>query len=91
MLTIQGRKTILETKEVFPLNRKLTVAACVLWLAGIIAFIVGINLQDSAGKWLTVAGEIMFFLGLALQGVLFAVGQKNRAADSALENETPEK
>ena len=69
------------------MNRKLTVASCVLWLAGLAAFLIGLNLQDSAGKWLTVGGEIVFFLGLALQGVLFALGRKTSAPD----DETPEK
>lgn len=44
-------------------------AAC--WLLGLAAFIVGLNVPGNAGRWLTVVGQILFLLGLLLEGVLW--------------------
>ncbi len=70
------------------MNRKLTVAACILWLAGLAAFIIGLNVKTDTGRWLTVAGEITFLAGLALQGVLYYRNQKAAPEDPQKEPET---
>ena len=70
------------------MNRKLTIAACILWLAGLAAFITGLNIKNETGQWLTVAGEITFFVGLGLEGVLYFRKQKSAPADP--EKEKPE-
>ena len=70
------------------MNRKMTVIAAVLWLAGLAAFIIGLNIKTEAGQWLTVAGEILFFVGLALEGVLYF--RKQKSAPKAPEKEKPE-
>ena len=44
-------------------------AAC--WLLGLAAFIVGLNVSGNAGRWLTVVGQILFLLGLLLEGVFW--------------------
>ena len=69
--------------------RKLTLAACVLWIAGIAAFIIGLNVQGNPGKWLTVAGEIAFFAGLALEGVLY-FRKRSSAPEESPETQKPE-
>ena len=71
------------------MNRKMTVIAAVLWLAGLAAFIIGLNIKTEAGKWLTVAGEILFFVGLALEGVLY-VQKRKTESQKTLEKEKPE-
>ena len=70
------------------MNRKMTVAACVLWLAGLAAFIVGLNIKSDTGKWLSIIGQIVFLAGLALEGVLWF--RKKNAEEAAPEKEKPE-
>ena len=71
------------------MNRKLTAAACVLWLAGLAAFIIGLNVKTDAGTWLTIAGQIAFLIGLGMEGVLYV--QKRKAeSQKAPEKEKPE-
>ena len=77
-------------KEVFFLYRKLTAAACILWIAGIAAFIIGLNIPGNTGKWLSVTGQIAFFLGLGLEGVLWVRRRKTQAAEDPGKNEKPE-
>ena len=52
------------------------------------AFITGLNIKNETGQWLTVAGEITFFVGLGLEGVLYFRKQKSAPADP--EKEKPE-
>ena len=58
------------------MDRKLIVVAGILWLAGIAAFIVGLNVTGGTGKWLMVAGQIAFLIGLAMEGIMFARKRK---------------
>ena len=71
------------------MNRRLTVIAAVLWLAGLAAFIIGLNVKTDAGKWLTVAGQVAFLSGLGMEGVLYVQKHKNDSQKSP-EKEKPE-
>lgn len=64
--------------------RKVTVVGCVLWIAGLVASIVGLNLQGDAGRWVSIVGNIVFLLGLGIIGAVWF--RKKR-----LEEESPEK
>lgn len=55
--------------------RKLTAAGCLLWIIGLTAFIIGLNLTGSAKEWTTVIGSIAFLAGL---GIVGAVWMKTR-------------
>lgn len=52
-------------------KRGLAVAGAVLWLVGLILTIVGMNIHTDTGKWMTLAGNILFLFGLLLEGVLW--------------------
>ena len=67
--------------------RKLTVIACILWLAGLAAFIVGLNITDNTGKWLMTVGQIAFLIGLALEGIMFARRRKIQIVEDKPEEE----
>ena len=45
--------------------------AAVFWILGLALFLVGLNLSTDAGKWLTVIGQILFLLGLLIEGVIW--------------------
>ena len=49
----------------------LTVTGCGLWIAGLIVFIIGLNLDDNTGSWMTAAGSIAFLIGLGITGALW--------------------
>ncbi len=54
------------------MNKKMTIAAGILWLAGLAVFIIGLNVPGDTGKWLSTGGQIAFLVGLALEGVVIA-------------------
>ena len=60
--------------------KKLTVIGCAMWIAGLAASIVGLNLEGGAGNWVSIAGNIVFLTGLGITG---AVWLRKRNADSA--------
>lgn len=52
-------------------KRGLAAAGAALWVVGLVLTIVGLNVPDNPGKWMTVAGNILFLLGLLLEGVIW--------------------
>ena len=51
--------------------KKLTLAGCIFWIAGLIVFIVGINLTGNTREQMMMAGSVVFLIGLALYGVVW--------------------
>ena len=49
-----------------------------LWILGVILFILGLNIHTTAGQWMTVVGEISFFVGLGLEGVIWMKKRKDK-------------
>ncbi len=47
----------------------LTGAIC--WIVGLALAIIGMNVPEDAGKWMTVIGEILFLIGLMIEGVIW--------------------
>lgn len=61
--------------------RKLTAAGCVLWIVGMAAFIIGMNLEGDVKEWISVGGSITFFIGLGITGVVW-MKKKNEETPS---------
>lgn len=59
------------------MNKRLLLPGCVLWVVGLAASIVGINLEGNAGQWISVIGNILFFIGLGIVGAAWLMAQKN--------------
>ena len=66
------------------MERKLTVIGCVLWIAGLIVTIVGLNLAGDEKTWVSVIGNIVFLAGLGITGAIWLKKKK-------FEKETEEK
>ena len=66
------------------MEKKLTVIGCVLWIAGLIVAIVGLNLAGGAKTWVSVTGNIVFLVGLGITGAVWLKKKKS-------EKETEEK
>ena len=73
-----------DSKEVGQMERKLTVIGCVLWIAGLIVTIVGLNLAGDEKIWVSVIGNIVFLAGLGITGAIWLKKKKS-------EKETEEK
>jgi len=52
------------------MNRKLIIVGCSLWILGLAAAILGLNLSGATGTWLTVIGNICFLVGLGLTAIV---------------------
>ncbi len=63
--------------------KKLTIAGCGLWIAGLAVFITGLNLEGSVKEWMTVLGSIAFLAGLGITG---AIWMKKKNAPQEAEN-----
>ena len=51
--------------------RKLTFTGCLLWIVGLIIFLVGFNLTGSTKEWMPIAGSITFLIGLGISGYIW--------------------
>ena len=63
------------------MNKRLLLPGCVLWVVGLAASIVGINLEGNAGQWISVIGNILFFIGLGIVGAAWLMARKNENRD----------
>lgn len=63
--------------------KKATVAGCILWITGLAATIVGLNLNGPARTWVSLAGNIVFLIGLGITGAVWfsRKKEKEKAAD----------
>lgn len=53
------------------MSRKWTLAGGILWIAGLIVFITGLNLNGSIRDWMTAAGTAAFLAGLGITGAVW--------------------
>ena len=52
-------------------DRIIVLIGASLWIAGLALSIVGLNVQPPAGRWMAVIGNILFLIGLLLEGVIW--------------------
>ncbi len=62
-----------------------------LWILGLALFLVGLNVKTDAGSWMSVIGNICFFLGLGIEGVYWVKSRKEKPADGTSGEGQPEK
>lgn len=53
------------------MEKKITVIGCILWIAGLAATIIGLNLDGGAGNWVTITGNAVFLIGLGITGAVW--------------------
>ena len=51
------------------MEKKLMLPGGILWIAGLILAIAGMNVSGDAGKWLQIIGNGAFLIGLAVVGI----------------------
>ena len=64
------------------------IAGCAGWIAGLAMTLIGMNLSGPVGKWISVSGNILFFIGLALVGAAWAVRQKKAGQEAPKDSGT---
>ena len=60
------------------MEKTLRVLASLFWILGLAATIIGLNIKTDTGKWVSTIGNITFLVGLALQGVVWALMSRNK-------------
>lgn len=60
------------------MEKALKVTASLFWILGLTATIIGLNIKTDTGKWVSTIGNITFLVGLALQGVVWALMSRNK-------------
>ena len=58
------------------MKQKMAVTGCVCWIAGLILFIVGLNLAGEIRSWMIIIGNIIFFAGLGIVGAVWLKNKK---------------
>ena len=67
------------------MNKKLILPGCILWIAGLAASIIGMNIDSKAGPLTAVIGNILFFIGLGIVGAARLMTRKNEDRDAGRE------
>ena len=58
------------------MDRRLLLPGSILWIAGLVLSIVGMNIRSDTGKLLAVIGNIILFIGLGIVGSAWLIRQK---------------
>ena len=64
------------------MQKKLTVIGCTMWIVGLAASIIGLNLTGSAKSWVSIAGNVVFLIGLGITGVVWIKKKKDEAKNA---------
>ena len=67
------------------MNKKLILPGCILWIIGLAASIIGMNIDSKAGQLTAVIGNILFFVGLGIVGAARLMARKNEDRDKGRE------
>ena len=60
------------------MDKRLVLPGSILWIAGLILSIAGMNIQSDTGKLLAVIGNIILFIGLGIVGAAWLIRQKKQ-------------
>ena len=72
------------------MEKTLKILASLFWIIGLVVSIVGLNIKTDTGRWMSVAGNITFLIGLALQGVVWALMYRNKKSPAEAEPKNEE-
>lgn len=67
------------------MNKKLILPGCILWIVGLAASIIGMNIDSKAGQLTAVIGNILFFIGLGIVGAARLMVRKKEDRDAGRE------
>ena len=64
------------------MSKRLILPGGILWIAGLVLSIVGMNIQNDTGRLLAVIGNIVFLIGLAIVGAGWFMARKKEEAEA---------
>ncbi len=67
------------------MQKKLTATGCAMWIIGLAATIIGLNLTGEAKSWVTIIGNAVFLIGLGITGVAWL--RRTREKESGQKDE----
>jgi hypothetical protein len=59
------------------MQKKLTVIGCAMWIVGLAVSIIGLNLTGSERSWVSIAGNVVFLIGLGITGYVWVKKKKD--------------
>ena len=59
------------------MNKRLILPGGILWIAGLVMSIVGMNIHTDAGSLVSMIGNILFLIGLGIVGAAWLAARKN--------------
>ena len=62
-------------------KKKRAAAGSLMWIIGLVVFIVGLNLTGAVKEWMTVCGSVVFLAGLGIMGALWVIRKKEEEAE----------
>ena len=69
------------------MNKRLVLPGGILWIAGIILAIVGLNIRNDTGTLLSVIGNILFLVGLGILAAAWLIAKKEAVKEEAAKEE----
>ena len=58
------------------MNKRLVLPGGILWIAGLVMSIIGMNIHTDAGKLVAIFGNILFLIGLGIVGAAWMIARK---------------
>ena len=59
------------------MNKRLILPGGILWIAGLVLSIIGMNIHTDTGSLLSVIGNILFLIGLGIVGAAWLAARRN--------------
>lgn len=69
------------------MNKRLVLPGGLLWIAGLIMSIVGMNIHTDTGKLVAVIGNILFLIGLGIVAAAWLMARKKEETEKAEKQE----
>ena len=63
------------------MDKRLVLPGGILWIAGLVMSIVGMNLHTETGRLVAIIGNIVFLVGLGILGAAWLMARKSKDSE----------
>ena len=63
------------------MDKRLVLPGGILWIAGLVMSIIGMNLHTDTGKLVAIIGNIVFLVGLGIFGAAWLIARKKEDSE----------
>lgn len=63
------------------MDKRLVLPGGILWIAGLVMSIVGMNLHTDTGRLVAIIGNIVFLVGLGILGAAWLMARKSKDSE----------